>query len=39
VVLQFDLWRPELTAGEREMVMSLVRGIDEFDARVTGPAA
>jgi aspartyl/asparaginyl beta-hydroxylase (cupin superfamily) len=37
-VLQFNLWRPELTSLEREMVMSLVRGIDEFDAPPPAPA-
>jgi aspartate beta-hydroxylase len=36
-VLQFTFWRPEITGLEREMVMSLVRGIDEFDSP-PGPA-
>ena len=36
-VLQFTLWRPELANLEREMVMSLVRGIDEFDAPPPAP--
>lgn len=37
-VLQFNFWRPELTSLEREMVMSLVRGIDEFDAPPPAPS-
>jgi len=37
-MLQFNLRRPELTSLEREMVMSLVRGMDEFDAPPPAPS-
>jgi hypothetical protein len=29
-LLVFDVWRPELTATERELVMGLVKAIDSF---------
>jgi aspartyl/asparaginyl beta-hydroxylase (cupin superfamily) len=31
VILLFDVWRPELTAEERELVTNLVKAIDAFD--------
>jgi aspartyl/asparaginyl beta-hydroxylase (cupin superfamily) len=32
VVLIFDVWRPELTAGERELVSALLQAVDRFGA-------
>jgi hypothetical protein len=31
VILIFDVWRPELTPEERELVMGLFKAIDDFD--------
>ncbi len=33
VILLFDIWRPELTDNERELVVSLFSGIDAYSGR------
>jgi aspartate beta-hydroxylase len=33
VVLIFDIWRPELTADERDLVSALLEAVDTFDGR------
>jgi aspartyl/asparaginyl beta-hydroxylase (cupin superfamily) len=32
VVLLFDVWRPELTAGERDLVATMLAAIDDYGA-------
>ena len=32
VVLLFDVWRPELTADERELVATMLAAIDDYGA-------
>ena len=32
VVLLFEIWRPELTPGERELVAALLAAVDSYDA-------
>ena len=38
VVLIFDVWRPELTAAERNFVSSVLQAVDTFGAGRTGAA-
>jgi hypothetical protein len=33
VILLFDVWRPELTVEERDLVVGLIKAIDEFDGQ------
>ena len=37
VVMIFDIWRPELSGEEREMVSALLQAVDSFGGRA-GPA-
>jgi aspartate beta-hydroxylase len=36
VILLFDVWRPELTAAERDLVAAMFEAMDEFGGVPTG---